>query len=294
MEINGVFIQDTFAEAWDLEVARLALTAISEEVALGAAHQFVGAAGSSELGSRLNAGIERLARPQEMPDGRPGVVIACTMPPAKRGALLEELALRLVLASLVPTVALFDCMLPGTSTAAIDLYGLTLDRWQGYDTEQMVAGRRLCAVPTTTGQFCYERTICLSTEGTDGHVVCYAAGEAAAVLAVQAAREAIAGVDGVCPMGYGLEQIFRELDYVPALRHRIEGSRVPDGVGSILNLLMFGVTAGAMRQGMAVAIQAAARVPGVLQIGAMNFGGAFGRHQYHLRPLAGANITWGG
>ena len=59
MKINDVLIQDTFAEAWDLEVVRLVLTAISEDVALGGAHQFVGAAGSSELGSRINAGIER-------------------------------------------------------------------------------------------------------------------------------------------------------------------------------------------------------------------------------------------
>ena len=34
MRVNGVLIQDTFAEAWDLEVARLVLTAISEDVAM--------------------------------------------------------------------------------------------------------------------------------------------------------------------------------------------------------------------------------------------------------------------
>jgi len=104
-------------------------------------------------------------------------------------------------------------------------------------------------------------------------------------LAVQAAKDAIAGVDGVAPMGYGLEQIFRELEYVPALRQRLPGSRVPDGVGSILNLLMFGASSELMRQAMAVAIRAACTVPGVLQIGAMNFGGEFGRHKYELHKL---------
>jgi formylmethanofuran--tetrahydromethanopterin N-formyltransferase len=86
-------------------------------------------------------------------------------------------------------------------------------------------------------------------------------------------------------MGYGLEQIFRELDYVPALRDRVEESRVPDGVSSILNLLMFGASPAAMREGMRTAVEAAARVDGVQQIGAMNFGGEFGRHQYHLHEL---------
>lgn len=42
MKINNVEIQDTFAEAWALEVIRLVITAVTEEIALGGAHQFVG------------------------------------------------------------------------------------------------------------------------------------------------------------------------------------------------------------------------------------------------------------
>jgi formylmethanofuran:tetrahydromethanopterin formyltransferase len=40
-----------------------------------------------------------------------------------------------------------------------------------------------------------------------------------------------------------------------------------------------------MRQGMRDATIAAAQVLGVKEIGAMNFGGEFGRHTYHLRKL---------
>ena len=85
MKINQVEIQDTYAEAWQLEVVRLVITAVSEEIAMGGANQFVGAAGSGELGSRINAGIERVALPQETPDGRPGVIIALTNTPALDG-----------------------------------------------------------------------------------------------------------------------------------------------------------------------------------------------------------------
>ena len=288
MRIGNVTIQDTFAEAWDLEVARLVLTAISEDVALGAAHQFVGAAGSSELGSAINGGIERTAAPQETPDGRPGVFVSLTLPPDRRADFVEELSLRLVLATLIPTCAVYDAMVPEAETETIDLYGPTADRWQGYEETRAVGGRPVCVVPTTTGTFIYQKTISLSTSGTDGHFVCYAKAEPSAVLAVKAAKDAIASVDGVCPMGFGLEQIFRELDYVPALKERIEDSRVPEGVSSILNLLMFGASPILMREGMTVAIEAAARVDGVQLIGAMNFGGAFGRHQYHLHELLAA------
>jgi formylmethanofuran--tetrahydromethanopterin N-formyltransferase len=86
-------------------------------------------------------------------------------------------------------------------------------------------------------------------------------------------------------MGYGLEQVFRELDYIPSLRDKIEDSKVPDGVNSILNLLMFGASPELMRQAMTVSLQAAAQVPGVLYLGAMNFGGEFGKHQYQLHEL---------
>jgi formylmethanofuran:tetrahydromethanopterin formyltransferase len=58
-------------------------------------------------------------------------------------------------------------------------------------------------------------------------------------------------------------------------------------VNSILNLLMFGCTPARMRQGMRAAIRAAARVPGIQEIGAWNFGGQFGRHRYFLHELLG-------
>lgn len=286
MKIQDVVIHDTFAEAWDLEVVRLVLTAISEEVAQGGAWQFVGAAGSSELGSRINAGVERVASPGETPDGRPGVIVACTMPPQHRDSLVEELAVRLVLATLIPTLAVYDHMVAEASpTETIDLYGHTLQHWQGQDQVRELDGRQLCVVPTTTGEFVYEREIRLSTAGTDGHFVCYADSEATAVLAVKAAKDAIAAVDGVCPMGYGLEQIFRELEYIPALRDEMDGSKVPEGTRSILNLLMFGATADLMKRGLSLSVKAAAQVPGVREIGAMNFGGTFGRHKFYLHQL---------
>ena len=86
-------------------------------------------------------------------------------------------------------------------------------------------------------------------------------------------------------MGYGLEQVFREYDYVPSLREKIKDSKVPEGVDSVLNLLMLGASPDLMKRAMRVALMAAAQVPGVLFLGAMNFGGEFGKHQYHLHEI---------
>jgi formylmethanofuran--tetrahydromethanopterin N-formyltransferase len=288
MKIKNVTIFDTFAEAWTLEVVRVVLTATSTEVAMGGAHQFAGAAGSSMIGSRINAGIERVAWPQETPDGRPGVFVSMAMPPDQREAMLKEVELRIALASLIPTAAVFNAPaegVPGEMVNIHDKFNVSAERWAGYDTERELAGRHLCVLPTTTGEFVYEKSYKICTNGTDGHFVCFAESETAAVAAVAAAKDALVAVDGAAPMGYGLEQVFREYDYIPSLRDKIEDSKVPDGVSSILNLLMFGASPALMKQAMAASLRAAAQVPGVMYLGAMNFGGEFGKHQYHLHEL---------
>jgi formylmethanofuran--tetrahydromethanopterin N-formyltransferase len=287
MKLGYATIYDTFAEAWDLEVMRILLTAISGEVALGGAQQFSGAAGSSMIGSRVNAGIERVALPHETPDGRPGVYVSLAMGPSARQDMLKEFELRVALASLIPTVAIWDAMVPGVAAETANLFDqfkMSDERWKGYDSERVVNGRKMCVVPTTTGEFVYEKAYQIST-GTDGHFVCFAENAASAVLAVSAAKKALEAVDGVSPMGFGLEQVFREYDYIPSLREKIQDSKVPEGCNSILNLLMFGASPDLMRKGMSVSLRAAAQVPGVLYLSAMNFGGQFGRHKYPLHEL---------
>ena len=281
MILNGVTIQDTYAEAWKLEVVRLVLTAMSYEIALSGAQQFVGAAGSSELGSKISGGID--INPTETPDGRPGVIVAVTMNPEKREQMLEELALRIHLATLVPTCTVFDFMLPDVPADKVSIHSKLVNNWKNYEKEEVVNGRKLCVVPTITGYFRYEQEISIATQGSDGHFVCYALNEPSAVFAVKAAKEAMEAVDGAIPMGLGLEQVYRERDYCIGLKDVIDNSKVPDGVGSILNLLYFGVDQERVAKGLAVAVKAACKVPGVIQIGAMNFGGTFGPYKYYLR-----------
>ncbi len=285
MRFNDVEILDTFAEAWELEVVRLVITAVSEEIALGGAHQFVGAAGSSELGSRINAGIERRALPHETPDGRPGVIVALTNIPKERPNYVKELALRFHLATLVPTCAIFDCMVKDVQTTAYDISADLKDLWHGDDTTVEIGGRTMCSVPTLPGDFKFEKRISIATKGSDGHLVCYGTDTNAVVLGVMAAKKAVEGVDGVCPMGFGLEQVYREKSYVPALKHKVKDSKVPAGVGAILNLLVFGASTAHVEKALSYALKAACRVSGVMKIGAMNFDGAFGPYKFYLKDL---------
>ena len=74
MRVNGIAIDDTFAEAFPMKATRLILTADSTAWARIAAESLTGFA-TSVIGCGCEAGIERLVPPEETPDGRPGVAV---------------------------------------------------------------------------------------------------------------------------------------------------------------------------------------------------------------------------
>ena len=74
MIINGVTIDDTFAEAFGMRGTRVLITAQNLKWAYNAANAMTGFA-TSVIGCGVEAGIERELDPAETPDGRPGVAI---------------------------------------------------------------------------------------------------------------------------------------------------------------------------------------------------------------------------
>src|SRR5512137_2048864 len=79
MEINGVEIEDTFAEGFPIKVARVLITAVTKHWALVAAREATGF-GTSVIGCSAEAGIESIVSGDETPDGRPGVnILICNM-----------------------------------------------------------------------------------------------------------------------------------------------------------------------------------------------------------------------
>ncbi len=88
MEINGVEIEDTFAEAFGIQVSRLLVTAATKKLAKIAATEATGY-GTSVIGCPAEAGIDRYVPPEETPDGRPGyIIMICNM---NKGKLDHEL-----------------------------------------------------------------------------------------------------------------------------------------------------------------------------------------------------------
>jgi formylmethanofuran--tetrahydromethanopterin N-formyltransferase len=78
MEINGVTIDNEFAEAFPTWVCRVIITAVTTEWARKAATEATGFA-TSAIGCPCEAGIEQELDGSQTPDGRPGVSILISL-----------------------------------------------------------------------------------------------------------------------------------------------------------------------------------------------------------------------
>ena len=74
MEINGIEIENTFAEAFDMTATRIIITATEPAWARRAAEAMTGFA-TSVIGCGVEAGIEQFLDGEHTPDGRPGVAV---------------------------------------------------------------------------------------------------------------------------------------------------------------------------------------------------------------------------
>src|ERR687895_1517269 len=106
MRIRGVFIEDTFAEAFTMRVARIVITARSPRWVRAAALKLTGFA-TSVIGCKVEAGIELELAAGDTPDGRPGVsVLLMTMSKDDLPKRLVERIGQTVLTC--PTTACYD------------------------------------------------------------------------------------------------------------------------------------------------------------------------------------------
>ena len=148
MEIRGVFIEDTFAEAFGMRAARVVITARTMKWARAAALKLTGFA-TSVIACKCEAAIERELTPDETPDARPGVsALMFTMDTDSLGKRLTERIGQTVLTC--PTASCFDGLpdapdrLP--AARALRTFG---DRFQ---ISKVVNGERYWRVPVMEGE----------------------------------------------------------------------------------------------------------------------------------------------
>ena len=300
MRIRGVFIEETFAEAFGMRGARLIITAKNERWAREAALKLTGFA-TSVIACKCEAAIERILPAAETPDGRPGIaVLFFTMDSDSLGKRLIERIGQTVLTC--PTTACFDGLPEMSDRVAAGKPLRTFgDRFQ---ISKVVNGERYWRVPVMEGECLLQESFGMQKKGVGGgNFLILAETVDSGLDAAEAAVAAIDGMPGVIlPFPGGVVRSGSKIGargykgmiastndaYCPTLRP-LTASALPDGVNAVLEIVLDGLSPDAIRAAMRAGIDAACR-SGVRAISAGNYGGKLGPHHFHLREIMGAPV----
>jgi len=293
MELNGVPIDDTYAEAFPTWICRVIITAVTEEWAFKAATEATGFA-TSAIGCPCEAGIEGVLSPDETPDGRPGIsILICAGKKKLKEQVVERLA-ECVLTS--ATTAVFDGLPLATEKIAVKLHFFG----DGYEYQKEVGGRKCWVIPIMEGEYIGEEEFGIVKGVAGGNFFVMGENQMAALMGAQAAVDAISAVCGVItsfPGGivasgskvgskkYKFMPASTNEQYCPTLRDKVTDSKVPKGISSVYEIVIDGLDEKCVSEAMAKGIQAAVKVPGVKFISAGNFGGSLGPYKFELHKI---------
>lgn len=294
MLLGGVLVDDTFAEAFPMYASRVTITAVSEDWARKAAAAATGFA-TSVIGCGVEAGIEGPS--PTTPDGRPGV--DCLLFTVSKDEMEKQLLRRIGQAVMTaPTTACFDGL--GEGDTRVNVGGKLRFFGDGFQASKVIGKRRFWRIPVMEGEFLVEEEFGVTRGVGGGNFIVMARSPEAALEAAEAAIAAIGQLRGVIapfPGGivrsgskvgsrYRFLTASTNVQLCPTLRGRVEGTLVPEGVNSVLEIVVDGLTLDVVREAMRRGIVAACR-DGVVRITAGNYGGKLGKYHIHLREVVG-------
>lgn len=292
MRIDGVDIEDTFAEAFKMWGSRLIITGTNAKWARTSAQVITGFA-TSVIGCGCEAGIEADVAADDTPDGRPGCSVLFFVSSSK--TMEKQLLLRIGQGVMTcPTTACFNGLSGEKSVkvgAGLRYFG------DGFQTSKLLNGRRLWRIPVMGGEFLIDETFEMRKSVGGGNFLVLGKSAGATLAATEAAVAAIREVPGVIlPFPGGIVRSGSKVGsqykfltastntaYCPSLRGQVD-SALPEGVNSVLEVVIDGLSEEAVRTAMRVGVEAACQ-PGIVRISAGNFGGKLGQFHLGLREL---------
>jgi formylmethanofuran--tetrahydromethanopterin N-formyltransferase len=297
--INGVTIDETFAEAFPMKATRLVITAHD---AVWARHAAVAATGfaTSVIACGCEAGIERELAPEDSPDGRPGIAILLfSMSGKELAKQVERRVGQCVLTC--PTTAVYAGIAEGEPIALGKNLRFFGDGWQ---ISKMIDGVRYWRVPVMDGEFVAQETTAVIKGVGGGNLLLLASDTAAALAAAEAAVVAMRQVPnvimpfpgGVVRSGSKVGSKYSTLPastndaFCPTLVGLTSRTELTDETRCVLEIVIDGLSdtdvANAMRAGIG-AVTARGAHSGVSRISAGNYGGKLGPFHFHLHRLCG-------
>ncbi len=298
VQINGVDIVDTFAEAFSMTAARLIVTAETPGWAQIAGQVATGYA-SSVIGCDAEAGIECTLSPDETPDGRPGVSLLLFG--FSRDGLGKAVINRVGQCILTcPTTACYNG-LPVVKDKSIRVGGNLRFFGDGFQFSKKLDGRRFWRLPVMDGEFTCEDVFGTQKGVAGGNFLILGRSQREALDSAEAAMTAIRGVPGViCPFPGGIVRSgskvgsrYKKLRastndaFCPTLRGQV-ATQLPEGVNAVYEIVIDGLDLSAVEQATYAGVKAAC-LPGIVQISAGNYGGSLGPFHIHLHKVLGHN-----
>ena len=296
MIINGVAIDDTFAEAFPMKATRVVITALNQRWAYHAAHAMTGFA-TSVIACGCEAGIERELDPAETPDGRPGVsVLIFAMGGKGLAKQVETRAGQCVLTS--PTSALFAGITEGDKIPLgknLRFFG------DGFQISKQIGGRRYWRIPVMDGEFLCDETTGVVPAVGGGNFLILAESQGQALAACEAAIAAMKTVPnvimpfpgGVVRSGSKVGSRYKALNastndaFCPTLKGQTQSQLSPE-IESVMEIVIDGLSETDIRSAMRLGIEAVSALGaenGIRRISAGNYGGKLGPFLFHLREV---------
>ena len=296
MIINGITIDETFAEAFPMKATRVIITAQNMRWAYLSAQAMTGFS-TSVIACGCEAGIERRLDPSETPDGRPGVTVMIFAMGAKGLAKqLETRSGQCVLTS--PTSALFAGIDEGKPIPL----GKNLRYFgDGFQTSKLINGKRYWRIPVMDGEFITESTTGMVNAVGGGNFLVLAESRLQALAGCEAAIEAMTKLPniimpfpgGAVRSGSKVGSKYKALNastndaYCPTLKG-ITKTDLPPDVESVMEIVIDGLTEEDVSKAMRIGIQAICNMgaeSGIKRITAGNYGGKLGPYHFHLREI---------
>ena len=300
MQLHGVEVEDTFAEAFGMWGARIVVTADTPGWAEHAARSLTGFA-TSVIGCKCEAGIERVLDAAETPDGRPGVA-ALLFAPDEEGLgkrLVERIGMTVLTC---PTTACFNGLDAEDET---DVGGKLRYFGDGWQASKVLDGQAVLADPGDGGRV-PRRGALRDRRGRRRREPDHPGrgrGDGprarprrrprrcgrwrARSCRSRAASRAAAARSGRATRGRWRR---RTTSCARRCAPRSTRARCPDGVGSVFEIVIDGLAPEPVREAMRVGLDAAARA-GALKITAGNYGGSLGEHHFHLQGARAVTLT---
>jgi formylmethanofuran--tetrahydromethanopterin N-formyltransferase len=172
----------------------------------------------------------------------------------------------------------------------------------GWQISKRFGGKHYWRVPVMDGEFVCEATTGLTKQAVGGgNLLIMGRSTASTLAAAEAAVTAIGKVpDAIAPFPGGIVRSGSKVGskykgvmastndaYAPTLRG-VTRTVLDDEVASALEIVIDGLTAGAVASAMRAGIAAIAKLGpkrGAVRIGAGNYGGKLGPHHFHLKDL---------